>query len=240
MAKTTVCPICGKEFKITLFGIGGTNGVLTMKNDFSSTKKYAIDVCEDCADYYQPILNLYGDRFVTKLNNMRKATHRKYSQAQIADMMVKYLKEADAHPIYDGEDMIPGFPACFDFSGNFCGTEYDRTSINSSAKHNIKNIDKSITMDPRYVFTADDISRIEFRKAECVNFTASSVLYRYEIRVNDEKEMTFKPCILACYVPVNFFLFSGMRSKKKIRGMLERFCEQIHCNHKIVAVSKFQ
>ena len=55
--------------------------------------------------------------------------------------------------------------------------------------------------------------------------TLFSAVAAYDIRLNDERQMTFRPCIVRVYIH-SYGLFAGVACKRKMRRQMEVFRER--------------
>ena len=103
----------------------------------------------------------------------------------------------------------------------------------------MKAIDKVFAPDTSQLFTAADITRIEFRKNFEEHTGVMSSVVSYDIRLNDEKEMTYKPCITRYFVTGKGISPSHSAEKEMLR-MLEGFQKKIGTDIPVVKVKKFK
>lgn len=235
MAKTKVCVFCGKEYQDKLFG-SSEGGLLQLgKGD----TEIFLNCCNECNKKYEEKANQEGQRFSVKLANLKKATKTKPSESEIAKMFCAYLSEKTGYPDYTGEQ---GLPISFCFispDGHFCMTEFCNSKSNYSAKQHLKSFDNILTYDKNHMFSAKDVSRIEYCQVGKESSGLFSTVVIYDIRLNDEKVMTYKPCIGRFYV-VGKGISQVKSAEKELLRLINVFKSKVGVNLPITKVKKFK
>ncbi len=240
MAKTTTCKFCNKELTKGFF-----NG---NANSLEVAPLVYVTCCDECEKELRDVAKQESERFGVKLANLKRATKSKPTQEEIGKMYLKYLDEKDVHlskPFVALPIEFEGF-CCIGAGGSFCVKEFEQGFINSdaSAKLMVKSKEKAAeegTLLSRY-FTKEDITRIEYRRVGIGDpLGLCNIAYSYEIRLNDEKDVTYKPCITRAAVLGKGFLgfFCKKSAKRQIQAMLERFKEHIGSDLPIREVKSF-
>ena len=238
MAKTTTCCFCGKE--VTKGFFKGTAENLNVGEFISLT------CCDECyAKYKVRMFESAGKHFETKVNNIKKTTKRKLSEKEIADMMLVYLQEEKAQQAKAaGQEatFIKGWYV-YNEDGYFAVNEYEKGFLQSdiSAKQMVKSLSSTELLVFNTMFTKEDITKIEF----CCSGIGDplgvfTVAYSFNIRLNDESVMTYKPCVTRCAVLGTAFPGFWKRSAvKKMYKELENFKKMIGSDLPVVKVKKF-
>jgi hypothetical protein len=193
MAKTVKCAFCGKEMVSGFFK--GEDKVATLADEY-------ISCCEDCFRHYELDNRNEECRFAVKVENYKKTNKiRKLSQQQILALYQTYFsqlqicrsKSANAGPM----DSLGYFHA--NDAGWFCTTEFRLGSV-ISARDMAKAVDK-LEDAPVCAFCADDIGCLTYRVVDKLGTDTGKTLtsaYLFEIRLNDPREMTYRPAV--CYM----------------------------------------
>ena len=96
---------------------------------------------------------------------------------------------------------------------------------------------------PNAWFSKDDVTKLEYRYAGCYTLVgeAFSDAYAFEVRLNDEKEVTYKPAIFRMFFTTKGFTGGSRKKKAKIKcaEKLEEFKNIIGCDLPVVEVKKF-
>ena len=235
MAKTTNCAFCGKEI---------TKGFFTGDDRTVDTGGGSITCCEDCYKLYHADEKKHRTRFGTKIENWKKASKRKPSQKELADMYVRYLKEEAEQSAKCGIQIMNATLGCFVLGDNGCfAVREKRIGSNSiSAKEMIKTLDKAVDLESFY-FDKDDITKLEFKRTGIGDpLTLFSTAFSYEIRLNDEKVLTYKPCMAEMAVigsGIGLYIFKRKSADKKMYKFLEDFRQVIGSDLPITKVKKF-
>lgn len=236
MAKTKVCPFCGKEYQDSFFGSSEADIL-----EFGEGLTYfSVKCCSNCGSKYREEAKQEGKRFAVKVENIKSATRRKFKDIEIARMFNAYLSEKAAYPEYIGEEALP---ICFAFispDGHFGMTEFYTETVEFNTKQYEKSIDKIYGWESNRLFTSRDVSKLEYRQVGMKDTTGMfSAVYTYDIRLNDEKTMTYKPCIARCFI-----VGKGIRpthfAEKEIVRQLEVFKTRVGVNLPITKVKKFK
>ena len=236
MAKTKVCPFCGKEYQDKFFGSSEAD-ILEFGEGLTFT---SVSCCNDCGNRYREEVKKEGKRFAVKVANMKSATKKKFKDADIARKFSAYLAEKATYPEYTGEQALP---MCFAFispDGHFGMTEFYTENSEYSLKQYEKSMNKIFAWESDRLFTARDVSKLEYRQVGMKDMTGMfSAVLTYDIRLNDEKTMTYKPCIARFFVSGK-----GLRpahsAEKEIIRQLEVFKSKVGVNLPITKVKKFK
>ena len=235
MAKTTTCAICGKE--ITKGLLKGEDRVLTIGDKF-------LTCCEDCYQKYEDDAKLDGKRFSTKVDNIAKTTKTKFNKNQIGEMLVKYFEEA---AVYEQNSKNVNFEHTLNSfwlsnDGHFSVREYGKGFMNTdiTAREMLKSIKKAQRDTECFAFTKDDITKIEYAKMGSGDFNGLfQKVYSFAIRLNDEKLITYKPCVTRMVSYGGGFGFGYQKNaEKRLLRILDDFQKAIGSNFEVVKVKK--
>lgn len=235
MAKTTKCAFCGKELT-TGFWNGDAQSVYV-------GFEQAI-CCEECREKYEKAVKAAEKRLKIKIANYKTATKtKKLTSEQVAGMIKKYLAEeaeqiARCGKITRYTDL--GYFVVDEERKLFAIREFELGS-DLSAGQMIKSMKKSEDAGEVW-FSAEDITRMEYRTTfvgESLGLFATA--FSFEIRLNDEKVITYKPCISrAAFVGKGLFPHSQKKkAKEQCRGMLLLLKETIGADVAVSEVKKF-
>ena len=236
MAKTTTCAFCGKEITKGLFS---SDSQLLALGGFET-----LDVCEDCKKHYEVVESQVKNRFGPKLMNyMRTNKIKKNDQHEIAKLYDQYVRaEAENVLAYSSVEFkcFRDF-YCHDQNGHFTVKEFANGILGKDigAGQMVKTVEKSKKTNDG-VFTKDDITKIEFAKNSTGTFLGPfRQAFSFSIRLNDETEIQYNPCITRSVVIGYGFLFGYRRSaEKKLIKELEGFKKAIGSDLPIVKVKK--
>lgn len=234
MAKTTNCVFCGKELKSGLFR--GDDYALTIGDGY-------VTCCEECLDTYSDDAKRHKKRLIVKLENLKRASKRKkISEKELAEMYMVYRKEEETQMEKCGAQIPTDILGCFVYGdrGGFAVKEQKTGFANSdiTAKDMVKTLDKADEYDC-FFFDKEDITKLEYRPAGSGSgLTMFSAAFAYEIRLNDEKVLTYKPCIAKMAV-VGTGLFKRKSADKNMYLFLNLFRKRIGSDLPIVKVKKF-
>ena len=216
MAKTTNCAFCGKELK---------KGFWNGEDQLLDTGASTLCCCEDCYNRFNPIAKKHKKRFAIKMDSYRYAARRKPTKAEEAQMYITYIAEAERYQEKQA-DAVPtatvGAFALVTEDGRFTVTEASNSFMHKdiNAKDMAKTITKALEADPNW-FTKEDISKIEYAPNDSGSFIGLfHKAYSYTIRLNDEKVMTYRPCITRSSVLGKGFGF-GYRKRAEKQLMAE-------------------
>lgn len=235
MAKTTNCAFCGKELTTGFF----KGDALDLYVGFDSAT-----CCEHCYDQYQKDIKRIEKRLKVKIDNYKQATKtKKLDSRQVADLIRTYLAQeqeqiARCGKIDEYTDL--GFFAIDEEKGLFAIREFELGS-DMSAHQMIKSLKKAEDVGEVW-FSKDDITRLEYRTTfvgESLGLFATA--YSFEIRLNDEKVITYKPAITrAAFVGKGLFPHSQKKKAKlHCAEMLEVLKSAIGSDLPVVEVKKF-
>lgn len=156
--------------------------------------------CEDCYNHYNPMVKKHKKRFAIKLDSYRYATKSKPTAAEEIKMFAAYVAEANAYAPkqLDAEAVTSvGAFALITSDGRFTVTEASNSFLKSDVDFHdqIKTVTKALKAEPNW-FTKDDITMIEYASNGMgVVADSNHQVYSYTIRLNDEKTLTYRPCI---------------------------------------------
>ena len=241
MAKTKECAFCGKELSAGFFTGNSTSldvGVAVF-----------VTCCEDCYEKYRECAKTSRKRFDVKFANYKRAAKKKPSNKEIANMFKTYLEEEQQQLNKAGNEELDMVMGCFCFNKNgfFAVRELEQGFIKSdvNAKDMLKTLDKAYDVDS-LPFNKDDITKIEYARVGIgdpmgIPVGLFRIAYSYEIRLNDQKVMTYKPCITRMAVIGNGFLTFGCKrsANKQMFKFLNEFKTIIGSDLPIVKVKKF-
>lgn len=235
MAKKTNCAFCGKEI---------TKGIFRGNDKLLDCGDSLITCCEDCYAEYQVLEKSRKKRFSTKLNNLKNAKKiKKLPESEIARMYATYAREEEAQTIKSATEIPCEQIGIFLLSENGCfsvresATGFVNEDIN--AKQMIKSMKKSQKTDCLF-FDKNDITRIEFAKVRSGTFVGLfAKAYSFAIRFNDEKEITYKPCIVKTAMLGRGFGFGYQKNAEaKLMDQLEFIKKKIGSDLPVVKVNK--
>ena len=233
MAKTTKCAFCGKEV---------TKGLFT-GNAEELQLSQTIVCCKSCYDKFSAAIADKEYRIKNKIENMKRSAKVKLSGEEIAKLVNKYLAEETQQKEKAGNQELDRFSAFFAYNeaGFFTVREFQMSGLLSDDESS------SIT-ETQFVdgvpFDKNDITRIEYRKATKVGHSTSlfSELHAFELRLNDEKVFTYKPCITKAVVGGKGLLpfLAAKNAEKRFVEQLQQFKQVIGTELPIVKVNKFK
>ncbi len=236
MAKIKNCAICDKEMAAGLF---------SGENEYIDVGCATLDCCEDCKNKYKLLAKKHKKRFEAKFINYKKTLKRKTTKQEIGKMFIAYCNEAKEYEDKTRDVELTMFSNfyCYNPNGNgyFSVKEFSNDFAHSdiTAKNMVKSMEKSLN-DDLYIFDKNDITKIEYAKAgigDPLGFF--SMAFSYSIRLNDEKVLTYKPCITRTALLGNGFIFGYRRSaEKKLLAKLNEFKKTIGSDLPIVKVNK--
>lgn len=234
MAKTTNCAFCGKELK---------KGFFMGEDTLLVGKELTLTCCRDCCAEQEELFRVFEPRFSVKLANLKYATKQKFSQAEIAQMYLRYKEEGLAkekqnleHPM----ETLKGFYA-YNQDGYFTMREFGFGFLREDvgAKDMVKSC-KQARWTESCGFTKNDITKIEYvRCGGGSKLGAFSEAFSYAIRLNDETNLTYRPCIGRMTVVGHGLLFGHRRSaERQIVALLEEFKRHIGSTLNIIRGKK--
>ena len=237
MAKIRNCAFCNTELTTGFF-----NG-----NAETIEIGQTIICCENCKRIMTKEIGSSKNRLETKINNFKKASKVKLSGESVATLIMKYLEEEQQFKEKNGAQTIDKFQSFYTFNNNgyfsvheFKGIESMLDSGNTESIASDKLLSQLCDTAP---FTKDDITKIEYRftswHGERVNLFTE--VHSIEIRLNDEKQFTYKPCITRLGVVGKGLLpnLAKRNAEKQIIEILKEFKETIGSDLPIVKVKKF-
>jgi hypothetical protein len=233
MAKTKACGFCGKEITTGFFK--GTEQLLDIGN-YS-----CISCCEDCYNKHEKEAERIKERLGVKLDNFAISSDKILSDEDKVKIFFRYLEEEKE---YSARTCVNPKPLNFFMVDESCQFTASDSKLNLLATK--KQLEKDIGAmieHPDAWFNKGDITRLEYRYAGSYGVSDGLFddVYAFEVRLNDEKEVSFKPSILRMAFPANGFT-GGIR-KKKAKEMcvskLEELKRFIESDLPIVEVKKF-
>ena len=225
MAKRKICPICGKEYTDSFFG-KSEGGTLSIEGGLMEAPSHYISCCAECAARYKMDTLVHGPRFCQKVANLKKARRCRIDDRMLIRLFDAYVAEAKAHPIYDGPEPDGCGSFCFitpDGRFSLCETLKGATELTDQQL--VQNVSITSRFSHVECFTKDDVTKLEYRKVTSRLLTPFAAVVTYDIRLNDEREMTFRPCIVRVYIH-SYGLFAGVACKRKMRRQMEVFRER--------------
>ena len=237
MAKTVHCVFCGKELTTGFFN--GTSEELEV------AELVYLTCCPECKEAMKETAEEEKERFTTKLGNYKRATGKKPKGAELAQLYVTYLQErTDLGSVPCGD--IAGFNRFYwvTTDGMFAVRETRTGFVNSdvSARDMIKSLEAAGDVDS-YLVSKDDIDRIEYRQVGIGEpLGLFNIAYSFEIRLNDEKVITYKPCITRTAMLGKGFcgIYNKTSARKQMEKLLQEFKSHIGSDLPIVRVRKFR
>ena len=206
MAKNIQCVFCGKEM---------SRGFFSGDADSFDIAGKTLDCCSDCRAVYQKEAKRVGKRFVIKLENAKKAAKARLDGNAVAQMLRVYLAEEKEQIARCGCVAEKEDGGYFAFDPTYTRFAVREFSLGSdvTAKQMIKS-SKALTEVGEVWFDKSDVTKLEYRTTfvgESLGFFSSA--YSFEIRLNDEKVLTYKPCITKAFF-VGTGLFPHSQKKK--------------------------
>lgn len=233
MAKTAKCAFCGTEVTTGLFTGNAEELQLTQ----------TIVCCESCYEKFSAAIAGKEYRIKNKIENMKRSAKIKLSGEEIAKLVKLYLDEEQQQREKVGSQKADHFTAFFghDEAGHFCVREFQMSGLLADDEGN--SLEGKQFIDG-VLFDKDDITRIEYRKATKVGHSTSlfSELHAFELRLNDEKVFTYKPCITKVVVGGKGLLpfLAAKNAEKRFVEQLQQFKQVIGTELPIVKVNKFK
>lgn len=232
MAKTTNCSFCNKELKKGFF----SEEVCSLEvTDFRS-----IVCCGACHKKYRKVADNHKSRFNLKYETIKKTTRKKISEQELTHMFITYINEyVEARDKQNGLDIHFGPFFNYKDDGSFAVREFGKGLINEDVDVYQKAMSNVITnLTDTLFFTKDDITKIEYAKSGMGSFAGLfKKAYSFNIRLNDERVMTYKPAITRSAHLGSGFMFGYQKSaEKKLKKELELFKALIGSDLPIVKV----
>lgn len=234
MAKIKTCVFCNKQME---------GGFFT--NDAQSLTLGNVEVtcCPDCHQRYHKDAKNARKRMSVKMENYRKSTRQKPDEQMAADFFLAYVRQEQERlerfgPV--GKYETAGYFAYEPIQKLFAVHEFPLggESTLSQTKKDFKKLDDV----GKVWYSKEDVTKLEFRKAFGSNHTGFfSTACAFEVRFNDEKVLSEKPCI-ARMPFVGAGLFPHTQKKKaKLQciAMLKILREAIGSDLEVREVKKF-
>lgn len=235
MAKTVKCAICGKE--ITKGFFGGTATTLDIADNCN------INVCADCHKKYELPAALNFVRFSAKLGNYKYLNRAKPTTDEVIRMFLKYLEEKKQHNAKTSgkESTYKGWFFESNYEGEFGVSERRLGFLASDISRDDKIRSFQSDIITEFGFTKNDISCIEYRlKGGDFNGLFHKI-YSLEIRLNKDKDITYKPTIVITAAEGGGFGLGYKHfANKHALEFLEDFKKKINSDLPIVKVRKFR
>ncbi len=231
--KTKACGFCGKEITTGLFK--GTEKLLNIGG------WHYISCCGDCYNKHEEDADRVKERLGIKLDNCAFSSEGALSDEDKVKVFFRYLEEEKE---YSARTCVNPKPLGFFMVDESCHFTAIESKLNLLATK--KQLEKDIAAIFDYSniwFNKDDITRLEYRYAGSYGVSDGLFdgVYAFEVRLNDEKDISFKPCIIRMAFSANGFT-GGIR-KKKAKEMcvskLEELKRFIESDLPIVEVKKF-
>lgn len=236
MAKIRHCVFCGKEITTGFFR--GT------ANDLYLSEYQSVRCCDDCYEKYASKVEKIKDRFGVKVENYNISSKKDIDEITLAGAFIRYLAEEKDQYERCGEieDYVFLGPFAYNKENGYFYIREFKQGDSFSVQKKINNLTESMITGDVW-FSKDDISRIEFRITDTFGESAGafSTIYEFDVRFNDEKNITYKPCITKMYFEGKGFLPSAHKKEAKLECIrqLELFKSIIGSNLPIIEVKKF-
>lgn len=238
MAKVEKCVFCGAEV---------TTGLLKGNVEFFEIAGATLPCCPDCHKTVSEEIAESQARISAKIKNFKKSSKVKLSNADIATLIKKYQEEekqyAEKTQCEEPELFCEFY--CFNENGHFTVREFELYGSLDSNSAVAMSMDKQLSqICNSFLFTKDDITKIEYRFTSWHGDSTGlfSEAHSIEIRLNDEKKFTYKPCITRMAVVGKglFPNFAKKNAEKQVIAALKKFKEAIGSDLPIVKVKKFK
>lgn len=236
MAKTVSCAFCNTELTKGFFG--GTAEKIDLADSLS------VHCCSACAKKYELSSALHYTRFSDKLANYKYMFKERVSTEKAVEMYLGYLAEYEAHKEKSkgiSEACYNGWFFDANKTGHFGVSERRLGFFASDVTRDdkIASFKNDVILD--FGFTKDDITCIEYRLTGGDFNGLFRKIYSFEIRLNNEKTVTYKPAVVISAVEGGGFAF-GYRhfaEKHAVEYLLD-FKKRIGSNLPIKKVSRFR
>ncbi len=238
MAKIKNCAFCGTEITTGLFN--GTAEELEITQ--------TVLCCPDCYRIFKSKLEEDQERIETKIKNFKRSGKVRLSDTDIATMVKKYFEETKEFEEKNGQEILTDFYGFFNYNENgyFNVYEFSKGSFlenDGVCKDMVQSKIASETCDT-LPFTKNDITKLEYKFASKLGDSTGlfSQAHSFEIRLNDEKKFTYKPCITR-YAVIGKGLFPFLAKRNAEKQVVEtlQFFKQITGSElPIVKVKKFK
>ncbi len=227
MAKTFTCPLCGKEIKCGFFST--ERAYLTVTDNYDQ-----ITCCEECGEKYKAEAKEEKYRFSAKVENARAKTHVKMKDAELGKAFAAYLAEKEQQKA-KAEGLTELYSiGCFrvDDKGNFATIERSR----ALGHRDLNTEDTLLTIEAgsisdSYMFNKNDITKLEYRRCSApasAGFLTDVYSASFDVFLNDESVITYKPCVARVGVVVEANMFTaGSKLEKKLLAILDEFKDAI-------------
>ena len=212
MAKTTHCIFCGKEMTSGFFS-GTANSIYLTDVD-------SVECCDDCCEKYANEAKRIKKRFTTKIENCKASTKKKIDSLTLAAAFVRYLNEEKEQIERCGKigERLDGGSFSFDKSRKHFAVHEYQLGNTVSTKSKIKNLNTSSDVGEVW-FSKDDITKLEYRITDGFGTSVGffSTIYEFDVRFNDEKNITYKPCITKMYFKGSGLFPHSQKKKAKLQ-----------------------
>jgi hypothetical protein len=212
MAKVTHCNFCNKELTTGFFG-GTANSIYLTDVD-------SVVCCDECREKYKQEAKRVKKRFITKVDNCKASSKKKMDETTLAKAFLRYLAEEKEQIERCGliTDSIPcGFFGYDEQRAYFAVREY-RQGDEVFTKKKIKNINAASEIGEVW-FCKDDVTRLEYRVTSGFGESTGlfSSVFEFDVRLNDEKNVTYKPCITKMYFMGKGLFPHSQKKKAKLQ-----------------------
>ena len=242
MAKTKQCPLCGKEYKSGFFS--KEESVLIFGKQTKGDTSSSVTCCFECSEKYNKIVEKIGPRFSAKIANIKKYTNKTLNDQELTQLFLQYYEEYHNHQEFNlkNEDTIPFWFGFTMKNGMFFIPEFDTSNSDYSSDKGAALILNQQFSQPqnagKYLFTKDDISRIEYKKIYKDKYMGQG-FFVYEICFNDPRTFTYKPVFTRCILQKNGMFGLDAKADKSMEDFLNAFQGVIGSNLQVVKVSKY-
>lgn len=238
MAKVEKCVFCGAEV---------TTGMFKGTVEYFDIADASLPCCPNCHKTVSEEISESQDRISAKIKNLRNSSNIRLSNADIAALIKKYQEEEKQYAEkteYEKPKLFGEF-YCYNENGHFTVREFAQYGSLDSATKVSMALDKKLSLYCNsFLFTKDDITKIEYRFTSWHGDSAGlfSEAHSIEIRLNDEKKFTYKPCITRMSVIGKGLMpnFAKKNAEKQVIEALKKFKAIIGSDLPIVKVKKFR
>lgn len=214
MGRKTNCPFCGKEIDKGFLGLFGTTEEMLELGEVS------IFLCGDCEKKYHQFAKEDNGRFGIKVDNIESTTKNDFKNEDLAKLFLEYYSQAQNYTKNGRKESYATQYSFYDKSENgyFWPLESLISSISSPSKFAsslVEKVNPKRSLKSPNAFTKDDISMIEYSIGAIEETKPDGFKKQHtaiiEIKLNDYKTMTYKPCFVRDIVNVDK---KGMFSNK--------------------------
>lgn len=233
MAKMVKCSFCGKEV---------VKGIIRGESAYLVFGTKSVTCCDECFNKYESDVKLHRNRFTLKLENAIKANKAKYTETDIAKHFIKYCEEYNEQYKKTGKKMPSLGNRFYVYNENGCFSVREASQVfgdhDISAKDMVKTVKKGIDTEC-ILFDKSDITRIEYAKTSSAQVGVLNQAVAFAIRFNDEKIITYKPCVTkTAYLGLGFIFGYEKSAEKQLLADLNELKKVIGSDLPIVKVKK--